>query len=1284
MEPDEVGATTGSLPIEALPLHHPLSLVPSIRPNYKSKRVQSSYPQDVNGYGRSDSSTAGPASYFDLKKQTEELSQSLQPVLLTARHSAFGFPSPSPSDDTTPSWNNFISTSAATAPSSQPSSPGFYSHMPLRSPGSFPSQSSLAHRPSIPSKPSTLSQRRPKEDKDPLVVSINQSPLSHPSSSTPDLARSIDPISSSMATRPSSSSTSRIPSILSREEEEVLNARYDLMADDELTNALVIWESSFNQDGQASLPTGFKGGNEKPLFPPSPTDKEHPMKVLARIGWRLWKLEVQRAEKETRARPQGGPIKAMDDDQYDSLHYDLHEALSTSLSTSPLTYLETPTRSSSLPPLNDSIEPVKKLSTETVSLPPTRSRTKPRGNSISTLASFTSILSAPSSSSESPHSVPNRSVSRGRKHNIGESTPTKSNTTMHSTDQRSSSPTSMKKHSRKRAQSTFSEWLGIGSMWSRPAKERDRPGSGSITDKQSSSSEGQSTRKKAAPSSVSSKGSMKGYLSPLDRSPPLNSDSRSGFLEESSSTSDETTPGEQPYRVIPSHFRALFLSTRLLSTEAASLFSDPHSVSPLISHLAFELVSNARNQGITVSEQRRPSNQTTRSRRESSVPSNFSPFIPPSQPSTLVVKDKGTSISSGQPLVAASSMLSRALSSAAYPYPSKTSAKSIPSTGFFASSADKNHSTNRSSNPYSLTAEGPVTRVKTGTSPNVPSVELEAIEPTELRPPTLLSNRSELRLFLHASRKNSKKKRSGTASRFDTGLEPLTDRYGFIYDVRNINMLREASEAGAPAPACFAGLPATAPNAEPEEEDDWVEQNIRVKNSSPSRPISEKDLATLSFNKDSSTVSAASGVSVVSTGTEPDITMSPTFSKPSAGAKGKHKSHTSVSLNPSPVRAVNGSQKLHVKADVPQVDGSSAPRQGLHLTGRKTIQLLLNQQKTVHEQQQANQTAAWDAYLRRRRESSSMAAGKGDDTKWTEIGFAQMGNHGKTGKEERKEFAKLVRGGIPIAYRPKIWMECSGAQEVMAPGDYNDLLTQAEKEGVDSTVLAEIEKDVVRTLPLNVFFGGDGPGVAKLRRLLTAYAWHNMSVGYCQGMNMLAATLLLVYQREEEAFWVFLCMVERLMPPDYYSPSLLCSRADQRVLQDLLKQELPQLDIHLTELGVEVAAVSFGWFLSLFTDCLPVETLFRVWDVFFVEGFDFFFRCALAVLKANQTTLLQCNSIGTLYQSLEACTSRLWNADQLLSIEMDFKTTATQSYIVSRRAVHVSDLLEESGGLLPL
>lgn len=136
-------------------------------------------------------------------------------------------------------------------------------------------------------------------------------------------------------------------------------------------------------------------------------------------------------------------------------------------------------------------------------------------------------------------------------------------------------------------------------------------------------------------------------------------------------------------------------------------------------------------------------------------------------------------------------------------------------------------------------------------------------------------------------------------------------------------------------------------------------------------------------------------------------------------------------------------------------------------------------------------------------------------------------------------------------------MEISGANDLREPGMYHDLL--AKHADQETPCLDQIDMDTHRTFPTNVFFAGSGPGVAKLRRVLIAYSWRDPIIGYCQGMNVLAALLLLVFPEEEEAFWMLASLLERVLPSDYYSPSLLVSQADQRVLRDLLRIYLPEV-----------------------------------------------------------------------------------------------------------------------------
>jgi len=55
--------------------------------------------------------------------------------------------------------------------------------------------------------------------------------------------------------------------------------------------------------------------------------------------------------------------------------------------------------------------------------------------------------------------------------------------------------------------------------------------------------------------------------------------------------------------------------------------------------------------------------------------------------------------------------------------------------------------------------------------------------------------------------------------------------------------------------------------------------------------------------------------------------------------------------------------------------------------------------------------------------------------------------------------------------------------------------------------------------------------------------------------------------------------------------------------------------------------------LSVFTDCLSAEALFRVWDVVLCtnDGSTFLFQIALALLKLNERNLLLCDTAAGVY-----------------------------------------------------
>ncbi|KFY31036.1 hypothetical protein V493_01459 [Pseudogymnoascus sp. VKM F-4281 (FW-2241)] len=351
------------------------------------------------------------------------------------------------------------------------------------------------------------------------------------------------------------------------------------------------------------------------------------------------------------------------------------------------------------------------------------------------------------------------------------------------------------------------------------------------------------------------------------------------------------------------------------------------------------------------------------------------------------------------------------------------------------------------------------------------------------------------------------------------------------------------------------------------------------------------------------------------------------------------------------------------------------------------VKLLLKQLGEVHDSLQREKTVKWNDFLRkvraeRKRESEAATAAAGDTKSQRSktvmpevsiadgeiIGVSGLGNKGKAGRAKWQEFKQLVLSGIPVSYRAKIWAECSGATTLRIPGYYDDLVMNRDGND-DPIIVSQISMDINRTLTDNIFFRR-GPGVAKLEEVLLAYSRRNKEVGYCQGMNLITACLLLIMPTAEDAFWLLTSIIENILPQGYYDHSLLASRADQQVLRHYVAELLPKLSKHLDELGIELEALTFQWFLSVFTDCLSAEALFRVWDVVFCinDGSTFLFQVALALLKLNEKQLLRCPTPAGIYTYINhQMTNHAISIDGLIHASEGLRRVVRREDVESRR-----------------
>lgn len=518
-------------------------------------------------------------------------------------------------------------------------------------------------------------------------------------------------------------------------------------------------------------------------------------------------------------------------------------------------------------------------------------------------------------------------------------------------------------------------------------------------------------------------------------------------------------------------------------------------------------------------------------------------------------------------------------------------------------------------------------------------VEMDAIRPPESQPPTLT--------HIYKNYDNS---------------EYLTDRFGFIYDQRRKKRQREAAQVAKHirkgsrtemlmngrtgiSPTMLEDVPSPKWSVDSSEGrpesvnslDEGKNEEGKTKRWQDYLKIATFPTELLSHTPGNGAPSleVLEGTETPGAESQSDIGKSPAITPTDSGLIPLATPTTAVDSELSPPSQPESTPKVTVQED------------------REPVKLLLQQLSEVHDALQREKTPRWNDFLRkvraeRRREGQAAVAAANaaaearferpavilPETRVADgemIGVSNLGHKGKVGRAKWNEFKNLVLGGIPVEFRSKVWSECSGAMAMRIPGYYDDKVSQ-NTEDDDPTVISQIQMDIHRTLTDNIFFR-KGPGVEKLREVLVAYARRNKDVGYCQGMNLIVANLLLIMPSAEEAFWVLASIVETILPQGYYDDSLMSSRADQQVLRQYVSTVLPKLSAHLDSLNIELEALTFQWFLSVFTDCLCAEALFRVWDVVLCtnDGSTFLFQVALALLKLNEGNLLQCATPAGVY-----------------------------------------------------
>lgn len=265
------------------------------------------------------------------------------------------------------------------------------------------------------------------------------------------------------------------------------------------------------------------------------------------------------------------------------------------------------------------------------------------------------------------------------------------------------------------------------------------------------------------------------------------------------------------------------------------------------------------------------------------------------------------------------------------------------------------------------------------------------------------------------------------------------------------------------------------------------------------------------------------------------------------------------------------------------------------------------------------------------------------------------------------EISRLVLQGIPDTLRREVWLNFSGAinEQQTNPGLYRNLVDNAV--GKQCLENDEIERDLHRSLPEHQAFQSE-VGINALRRVLSAYALRNPQIGYCQAMNIVGSVLL-IYCKEEEAFWLLATICENLLP-DYYNKKVVGALMDQGVLDDLTGKYLPHLHSRIQKLGM-IKMISLSWFLTIFMSVMPYESAVNIMDCFFYDGAKVIFQVALAILSANQEKILSCRDEGEVTQVLSDYLEGIYNEEGQGALR-------NKNWDTSKKSISIQQLLREA------
>ena len=129
----------------------------------------------------------------------------------------------------------------------------------------------------------------------------------------------------------------------------------------------------------------------------------------------------------------------------------------------------------------------------------------------------------------------------------------------------------------------------------------------------------------------------------------------------------------------------------------------------------------------------------------------------------------------------------------------------------------------------------------------------------------------------------------------------------------------------------------------------------------------------------------------------------------------------------------------------------------------------------------------------------------------------------------------------------------------------------------------------------------------------------------------------------------------------------------------LFREECPKIHKHMEKYEIPWELICSKWFICLFCDILPIETVLRIWDCLLYNGSSIIMKTALLTVQLHQDEILSTNDFVEIVTNFKSFTTskKAIHCHEFIEKLLDKEFVLTEDHLKSLRQDYDKEVQKE-------